>query len=77
MKIDLRRLEQQLDQRGYSQDVRAAIRNAQICIIDDRIEDLHGVVSGLKTKEFINIVEVKRVTSVEELLEKRYDLALM
>ena len=77
MKLDLRTLERQLDQRGYSQDVRAAIRNARICIIDDRIEDLRGVVSGLKTEGFTNIVEIKRVASVEELLEKRYDLVVL
>ena len=77
MKPDLNILENQLDQRGYSQEVRVAIRNARICIIDDRIDDLRGVVSGLKNEGFTNIVEVEQVNSIEELLEKRYDLVVL
>ena len=77
MKHDLNILENKLDQRGYSQEVRVAIRNARICIIDDRIEDLRGVVSGLKNEGFTNIVEVEQVNSIEELLEKRYDLVVL
>ena len=77
MKPDLNILEHQLDQRGDSQEVRVAIRNARICIIDDRIEDLRGVVSGLKNEGFTNIVEVQQVTSIEDLLERRYDLVVL
>lgn len=77
MKLDLRGIEQELDSRGYSKDVRDAIRNSRICIIDDRIEDLRGLTEALRSEGFTNIVEVSRVKSVDDLLSKNYDLLIL
>jgi DNA-binding response OmpR family regulator len=77
MKLDLRIVEQELEARGYSSEVREAIRNSRICIIDDRIEDLKGLTDSLRAEGFTNLVEVSVVRSVDELISKNYDLLIL
>ncbi|MCR4340032.1 MAG: response regulator [Gemmatimonadaceae bacterium] len=77
MKLDLRSVEQQLDKRGDSAEVREAIRNSRICIIDDRIEDLKGLTDYLRAEGFTNLVEISKVTSVDGLISKNYDLVIL
>ncbi len=73
----LKELEQELSQRGFTPDVRKAIRNAKICIIDDQIEHLKSFIDGLKKEGFTNLVQKNCVESVNELLESGYDLIIL
>ena len=76
-KEDLRLLESELDRRGLSSSVRTAIRNAKIAVIDDHIEDLKGVLDGLRAEGFNNLVEMRGVSSVNALLELDFDLIIL
>jgi DNA-binding response OmpR family regulator len=73
----LQELEQKLSQHGFSTDVRKAIRNAKICIIDDQIEHLRSFIEGLKKEGFTNLIEKNHVGSVNELLDGGYDLIVL
>ena len=73
----LKELEQELNQRGFGPDVRKAIRNAKICIIDDQIEHLKSFMDGLRNEGFTNLIEKAHVESVNELLETGYELIIL
>lgn len=75
--MDLRAIEKQLESRGYSEDVREAIRNARICIVDDRIEDLKSLTQSLRAEGFNNLLEFSRVGSVDDLIARRFDLVIL
>lgn len=77
MSLNLRVIEQDLEARGDTQELRAAIRNSRILIIDDRIEDLKSLTSSLKKEGFTNVVELKKVTSIDDLLSRRPDLVVL
>lgn len=74
---DLTNLEQELAQRGLLASVRAEIRKAKIAVIDDRVEDLKGILDGLRREGFTNLVEIPEVRSVNELLTAGYDLVVL
>lgn len=73
----LKELEIELEQRGFSPEVRKAIRNAKICIIDDKIEDLKSLTDGLKKEGFTNIVEKKTIKSITDIVNEAYDLLIL
>jgi len=73
----LKELEQELNQRGFEQDVRKAIRNAKICIIDDQIDHLRSFMDGLRNEGFTNLIEKPHIESVNELLESGYELIIL
>lgn len=73
----LNKIEQNLTKRGYTPNVRNAIKNSKICIIDDGIQDLKSLIKGLKAEGFNNLVEKKKVNSVNELLQEDYDLIIL
>lgn len=73
----LKELEEKLNQRGFSTELRKAIRNSRICIIDDQIEHLKSFVDGLKKEGFTNLVEKSHVTSIHELVEDGYELIVL
>ncbi len=77
MGFDLRAIESQLEDIGTSPEVRAAIRNSKICIVDDRIDDLKGLTEGLRAEGFSNLVELSELTSVDDVLSKGFDLVIM
>lgn len=73
----IKELEQKLIQRGITPDVRKAIRNAKICIIDNQIDHLKSFLEGLKKEGFTNIVDKNHVESVNGLLDDGYDLIVL
>ncbi|HEW79166.1 MAG TPA: response regulator [Phycisphaerales bacterium] len=73
----LKDLEKELNKRGFSTDVRKAIRNAKICIIDDRIDHLKSFMDGLRKEGFTNLIEKTHVESINELLENAYELIIL
>lgn len=73
----LKDLEKELSKRGFSTDVRKAIRNAKICIVDDQIDHLKSFMDGLRKEGFTNLIEKNRVESVNELLESGYELIIL
>lgn len=73
----LKELEKELSRRGCSQEVRKAIHNAKICIVDDKIDDLRSFMDGLKKEGFTNLIEKTHVESVNELLESGYELIVL
>lgn len=73
----LKQIEKQLEERGYTPRVRRAIRNSKICIIDDKIDDLKSLIEGLRGEGFTNLVEMNRISSVNELIEGEYDLIIL
>jgi DNA-binding response OmpR family regulator len=73
----LKELEQELSHRGFTADVRKAIRNAKICIIDDQIDHLKSFIEGLRKEGFTNLIEKNHVRSVNELLDGGYDLIVL
>jgi DNA-binding response OmpR family regulator len=77
MKLKLQTLEDQLVSRGSSTELRTAIHNSKICIIDDFIDDLKSLTAGLKIEGFTNIIELDQVKSVNELVESEYDLIIL
>ena len=70
-------IEQALRTRGLDQDVRRAIKNSKICIIDDQIEDLKSFTDGLEAEGFTNLVKLESVDSVNGLLEQSFDLIIL
>lgn len=74
---DLRDLEVELERRGLAPSVRASIRNAKIAVIDDRIDDLRGMLDGLRREGFTNLVEIPEVVSVSDLINASYDLIVL
>ena len=76
-KEDIQRLEEELRSRGLSSSVRTAIRNAKIAVVDDHIEDLKGVLDGLRAEGFNNLVEMRTLSSVNALLEADFDLVIL
>lgn len=73
----LKELEKELDVRGYPSEVRRSIRNAKICIIDDKIDDLKSFIDGLKKEGFTNLIEKSHVESINELVENGYELIVL
>ena len=73
----LKELEKELNGRGYTSEVRRLIRNAKICIIDDKIDDLESFIDGLKTEGFTNLIEKSHVESINELVENGYELIIL
>lgn len=73
----LKDLEKELNKRGFSTDVRKAIRNAKICIVDDQIDHLKSFMDGLRNEGFTNLIEKNRVESINELLESGYELIIL
>ncbi|MFA6598733.1 MAG: response regulator [Ignavibacteriaceae bacterium] len=73
----LNKIEENLIKRGFTPNVRNAIKNSKICIIDDGIQDLKSLIKGLKAEGFSNLVEKKKVNSVNELLQEDYDLIIL
>lgn len=74
---DIGELEAELRRRGLSPSVRASIRNAKIGVVDDHIEDLRGLLDGLRAEGFNNLVEMREVESVNSLLEADFDLVIL
>jgi DNA-binding response OmpR family regulator len=77
MKLNLRAIEQQLESKGYSPEVRSLIRNARICIVDDQIQDLKSLTKSLRNEGFTNLVEDSSVSSVDNLLARRFELVIL
>lgn len=73
----LREIELDLQARGMSDEVRRNIRNLKICIIDDKNEDLMSLLDGLKREGFANIETLSKVNSINDLLQKKYDLIIL
>ncbi|AQT68844.1 osmolarity response regulator [Anaerohalosphaera lusitana] len=70
-------LENALKRYGREADLRKAIRNARICIIDDQIDHLKSFVRGLNDEGFTNLVQKTHIESINELLENDYDLIVL
>jgi DNA-binding response OmpR family regulator len=77
MNVNLRAVEQELESRGFSAEVRSSIRNARIAIIDDYIVDLKGFTQSLRNEGFTNLVEFSKIPSVDELIAKRFELIIL
>jgi DNA-binding response OmpR family regulator len=73
----LEKLEDLLSSRGFPPDTRKAIKNAKICIVDDKLEDLQSFVDGLKTEGFTNLIEMAEVSSVDAILQQQFDLVIL
>lgn len=73
----LKEIEYKLAEKGLSSEVRNAIRNEKICIIDDQIDDLKSMIDGLKREGFTNLVELSKSPAVNELLDAHYDLIVL
>ena len=73
----LKQIEKQLEERGYTPQIRKAIRNSKICIIDDKIEDLKSLIEGLRSEGFTHLVEMNRIESLNILIEGDYDLIIL
>ncbi len=73
----LEKIEQNLIKRGFTPNVRNSIKNSKICIIDDGIQDLRSLIKGLKSEGFTNLIEKKKVHSINELLQEDYDLIIL
>jgi len=73
----LKELEKELCRRGFSTEVRKAIHNAKICVIDDQIEHLKSFIEGLRKEGFTNLTEKSHIESVNELLESGYELIIL
>jgi DNA-binding response OmpR family regulator len=74
---DLTNLEQELERRGLAPSVRAAMRNAKIAVVDDHVDDLEGMLDGLRREGFSNLVKIPELESVNELLSAGYDLVIL
>ena len=74
---NLNALEDVLINRGFSESTRRAIRNAKICIIDDKVDDLKSVVESLNSEGFTNLVEISQVESANEIVSAGYDLIVL
>jgi len=73
----LKEIEYKLANKGLSSEVRKAIRNEKICIIDDKIADLKSMIDGLKREGFTNLIEMSKSPPVNELLDAHYDLIVL
>lgn len=73
----LREIESRLTHKGLSTEVRNAIRNEKICIIDDQITDLKSMIDGLKREGFTNLIEMSKSPPINELLNAQYDLIIL
>lgn len=73
----LQQIEKNLIKRGFAPSVKEAIKNSKICIIDDGVHDLRSLIKGLKAEGFNNLVEKKKVTSINELLRENFDLVIL
>jgi DNA-binding response OmpR family regulator len=73
----IRLLEKRLDERGLSSDVRSAIRNARICVVDDRIDDLRGLTEALRREGFNNLVEKQSIDSISDIIDGAFDLVIL
>jgi hypothetical protein len=62
-------LERLLQARPLLPDVRRGIRRARIAFIDDQIDQLKGLLDGLRAEGFTNLVEFAEVQSVNQLIE--------
>lgn len=70
-------LETRLEEHGLSPEVRKAIRNAKICVIDDQLDHLESFLEGLRKEGFSNLTKLNQVTSVNDLLSSDYDLIVL
>jgi len=73
----LKALEDGLNQRGTSLDLRRAIRSSKIGIVDDRLEDLQTFVESLEHEGFTHLVKLQEVTSINDLIELNLDLLIL
>ncbi len=73
----IKRLQDDLDERGYSSSVLKEMHNAKICIVDDKIEELQSFVEGLNNEGFTNISMVSSVESISQLTEPQFDLVIL
>lgn len=77
MTIDLEKIREHLEAKGLSAETREKIRSSKICIIDDKIEDLQGMTSALRREGYNNLIELEEVPSINELLNRNYDLIIL
>ena len=75
--VHLEKIEEVLTSKGFPPDVRRAIKNSKIGIIDDRLEDLESFVDGLKSEGYTNLVEKTKVDSVDEIHNQEFDLVIL
>ena len=74
---ELRKIENELYEKGLSEEVRHVIRNCKICIIDDGIKDLKSIYDDLKREGFNNIEKHKKCPPVNQLLLSNFDLIML
>ncbi len=70
-------LEQILFSRGFDDSTRRAIRNAKVCLIDDKVDDLKSLVESLKSEGFTNLVEISEVKSANDIISAGFDLIVL
>lgn len=74
---ELRRIESNLNDHGIPENIRNAIRNSKICIIDNQIDDLKSLHDGLRTEGFSNLVKHKKSPPINQILSDRYDIIIL
>jgi DNA-binding response OmpR family regulator len=75
--LELKKLESEILARGLPEEARKRIRNAKICIIDDKVGQLKSMVEGLQKEGFSNIVKLQQIESVNSLLNSDYDVIVL
>ena len=73
----LKELKSLLEDRGFTPEMNQAIREAKICVIDDKIDDLKSLMDGLRREGFNHLIEKQQVDSINEILREKYDLIIL
>lgn len=74
---ELSKIEIELGDTGLAEPIRRKIRNAKICIIDDKIDDLKSLHDSLKQEGFTNLQKFKKSPPVNEILASKYDVVIL
>lgn len=74
---ELNKIEIELSDVGLSEQIRRKIRNAKICIIDDKIDDLKSLHDSLKQEGFTNLQKFKKSPPINDILAGNYDVVIL
>ena len=74
---EIKKLSIEFSDKGLSENIIRTIRNAKVCIIDDKIEDLKSLHDGLKKEGFSNLTKHKKSPTINDILNEHYDIILL
>lgn len=77
MSSNIKELKGLLNDRGFTPEMNKAIREAKICVIDDKISDLKSLMDGLRREGFNHLVEKEKVSSINDILNNNFDLVIL